>query len=99
MIRAVLLSTAAVLLTAAPALAQDEAAARRILEGTPLIDGHNDLPWALRQQHGNDPYAVDLTANLDASTARMTRRTFSPASLRISASVQPSAISAASRRG
>ena len=68
MIRAVLLSTAAVLLTAAPALAQDEAAARRILEGTPLIDGHNDLPWALRQQHGNDPYAVDLTANLDAST-------------------------------
>jgi len=68
MIRAVLLSTAAVLVTAIPALAQDEAAARRILERTPLIDGHNDLPWALRQQHGNDPHAVDLTANLDAST-------------------------------
>lgn len=67
MIRAVLLSTAAVLL-ALPAAAQDEAAARRILERTPLIDGHNDLPWALRQQHGNDPHAVDLTANLDAST-------------------------------
>ena len=69
MIRAVLLSTAAVLLTAAPALAQDEAAARRILEGTPLIDGHNDLPWALRQQHGADPHGVDLTTNLAASTA------------------------------
>ena len=68
MIRAVLLSTAAVLMTAVPAMAQDEAAARRILERTPLIDGHNDLPWALRQQHGNDPHAVDLTANLDAST-------------------------------
>ena len=68
MIRAVLLSTAAVLMTAVPAVAQDEAAARRILERTPLIDGHNDLPWALRQQHGNDPHAVDLTVNLDAST-------------------------------
>lgn len=69
MIRAVLLSTVAVLMTAAPALAQEEAAARRILERTPLIDGHNDLPWALRQTYGNDPHAVDLTANLDASTA------------------------------
>ena len=69
MIRAVLLSTAALLTAAAPAMAQDEAAARRILERTPLIDGHNDLPWALRQQHGNDPFAVDLTVNLDASTA------------------------------
>ncbi|MBU1383370.1 MAG: dipeptidase [Alphaproteobacteria bacterium] len=69
MIRAALLSTVAVLATAVPAAAQDEAAARRILERTPLIDGHNDLPWALRQQHGNDPFAVDLTTNLDASTA------------------------------
>jgi membrane dipeptidase len=68
MIRAVLLSTAALLAAAAPAMAQDEAAARRILERTPLIDGHNDLPWALRQGFGNDPHAVDLTANLDAST-------------------------------
>ena len=69
MIRAVLLSTAAMLAFVTPATAQDEAAARRILEATPLIDGHNDLPWALRQQHGNDPFAVDLTTNLDASTA------------------------------
>lgn len=68
MIRAVLLSTAALLAAAVPAAAQDEAAARRILERTPLIDGHNDLPWALRQGFGNDPHAVDLTANLDAST-------------------------------
>ncbi|HEY0598569.1 dipeptidase [Brevundimonas sp.] len=69
MIRAVLLSTAALIAAGTPALAQDEAAARRILERTPLIDGHNDLPWALRQQHGNDPHAVDLATNLDASTA------------------------------
>ncbi|HEX2802812.1 MAG TPA: hypothetical protein VHN55_02340, partial [Sphingomicrobium sp.] len=23
----------------------------RILKSTPLIDGHNDLPWALRENH------------------------------------------------
>ena len=39
-----------------------------ILKTTPLIDGHNDLPWALRQQYGNNVYAVDLTKNLAAST-------------------------------
>ena len=72
MIRTVLLTTVAAVLMAGPVLAQaadpGEARARRILERTPLIDGHNDLPWALRQNHGNDPHAVDLTANLDAST-------------------------------
>ncbi|KQY65118.1 MULTISPECIES: dipeptidase [unclassified Brevundimonas] len=73
MIRTVLLSTVAAVLIAGPVLAQTpdaagEARVRRLLERTPLIDGHNDLPWALRQGHGNDPYAVDLSANLDAST-------------------------------
>lgn len=70
MIRAAL---AAVLLaaTAQSAWAQTDPAedrVRQILKRTPLIDGHNDLPWALRQQHGNDPHAVDLTINLDATT-------------------------------
>ena len=70
MIRAALLATTAVALLAGAAAAQDagEARARRILERTPLIDGHNDLPWALRQGHGSDPHSIDLTANLDAST-------------------------------
>ncbi|MGH7026355.1 dipeptidase [Brevundimonas sp.] len=40
----------------------------QILHRTPLIDGHNDLPWALRQGFGNDPYRVDLTTNLEATT-------------------------------
>src|SRR5687767_15906842 len=33
----------------------------RILKRTPLIDGHNDLPWALRENHGNrvDGLATD----------------------------------------
>ena len=36
-----------------PAAAQTDAAlarARRILRSTPLIDGHNDLPWTIREQ-------------------------------------------------
>ena len=73
MIRTLLLSAAAVLL-AGPVMAQNvdaagQARVLRILRSTPLIDGHNDLPWALREHHGNDPYAVDLTTDLHASTA------------------------------
>ena len=74
MIRTLLLTTVAAVLTAGPVLAQavdeaGEARARRILARTPLIDGHNDLPWALRQGYGNDPQAVDLRTDLDGSTA------------------------------
>ncbi|WP_420478846.1 dipeptidase [Brevundimonas sp. FT23028] len=71
MFRTALLAAAALSAVALPAMAQSvsgEAQARRILERTPLIDGHNDLPWALRQGHGSDPYAVDLATDLDAST-------------------------------
>src|SRR5687768_8898030 len=71
MIRTALLSSVLLALTAGHAVAQTNAAEARVLQilrRTPLIDGHNDLPWALRQQHGNDPHAVDLTTNLDAST-------------------------------
>ena len=48
----------AAILTAAPASAQQPIDAKvqaridRILKRTPLVDGHNDLPWALRQDHG-----------------------------------------------
>ncbi|WP_122464759.1 dipeptidase [Brevundimonas lutea] len=55
------LAAAAVLAAAHPAAAQDEARVREILRTTPLIDGHNDLPWALRGEWGNDPYRADLT--------------------------------------
>lgn len=51
--------------TASPS---DLARARRILDRTPLIDGHNDLPWALRQNHGNDTHAVDLYQDLTAES-------------------------------
>ena len=46
----------AAVLLASPAAAQPiepatKARIDRILKATPLIDGHNDLPWALRQDH------------------------------------------------
>ena len=53
--RSVILS--AVLIISSPALPQQpidpqvQARIDQILEKTPLIDGHNDLPWALRQDH------------------------------------------------
>ncbi|HEV7352337.1 MAG TPA: dipeptidase [Brevundimonas sp.] len=73
MIRPVL-AAALLLGMAAPAFAQTpdrsspEARVERLLQRTPLIDGHNDLPWALRQGFGSDPHAVDLGADLSAST-------------------------------
>ena len=63
MIRHALLAAASVLAFAAPAAAQDRAAVLEILKTTPLIDGHNDLPWALRQTYNSDPYAIDLTGD------------------------------------
>ena len=38
--------------------AADWAKARRVLATTPLIDSHNDLPWAIRE-HGKPPRDVD----------------------------------------
>jgi membrane dipeptidase len=36
------------------------AAARQLLSQVPLIDGHNDLPWELRDACGGDLAAIDL---------------------------------------
>jgi membrane dipeptidase len=51
---------------AVPASAQQEpdpymARALRVLSGTPLIDGHNDLPWAIRESAA--PHDVAAPAN------------------------------------
>jgi membrane dipeptidase len=53
----------AVLLLAMPALAAESDAQRiaRILAQTPLIDGHNDLPWEIRERFGSDLNKVDLS--------------------------------------
>lgn len=55
---------------AAPSVALAQAPTRaelarvdRILRATPLIDGHNDLPWAIKSDHGNDLANVDLNSD------------------------------------
>src|SRR5689334_11629588 len=55
------------------ALAVEDAAAaraRRILETTPLIDGHNDLPWEIRDYEKSpmDVAAYDLRAKAPGQT-------------------------------
>ncbi|HEV2284777.1 MAG TPA: dipeptidase [Steroidobacteraceae bacterium] len=57
------LSLLPALLLAAPALAADNDAQRieRVLAQTPLIDGHNDLPWEIRTRFGSDLAKVDLS--------------------------------------
>ena len=56
-----------------PALAQDEQPDRRtpeeqrvraVLAATPMIDGHNDLPWQVRERWAGDATQLDLTADL-----------------------------------
>jgi membrane dipeptidase len=54
---------ALLLLVAQRAYAQDDqyhALAVKVLRETPLIDGHNDLPWTIREKAGRDVDAYDL---------------------------------------
>jgi len=53
------------LLLAAPLAAAPADAARvaRVLAQTPLIDGHNDLPWEIRTRFHSDLTAIDLAAS------------------------------------
>lgn len=50
----------------APARAADpaaEARIERILVQTPLIDGHNDLPWEIRERFNSDLSRIDLSVS------------------------------------
>jgi len=54
------------LATANPASAAGdnvEARVARVLAATPLIDGHNDLPWNIRTRFASDPAKIDLAAD------------------------------------
>jgi len=69
--RSAALAAALSVLTAGTVLAQtadNDARVRSVLRQAPVIDGHNDLPWALREGYGNDPRQVDLTTDLHGST-------------------------------
>ena len=55
---------------ATPANAQEiDRRLDRVLTQTPLIDGHNDLPWEIRERFGGDLAKVDLSANTAALPA------------------------------
>ena len=43
------------------------AAARDLLHRFPLVDGHNDLPWAIREQFGSDPVRARLSGPVGAT--------------------------------
>ncbi len=42
--------------------------AKDLLESTPLIDGHNDLPWLIREETGGDVIAFRLDRENDLDT-------------------------------
>jgi membrane dipeptidase len=50
----------------APAAKADRAAITAILKKTPLIDGHNDLPWEVRERFAGDLDKVDLSRSTAA---------------------------------
>ena len=60
----------AVMTIASPLAAQQPLDAKvqaridRVLKKTPLIDGHNDLPWALRQDHQQSVEGLESGTNL-----------------------------------
>src|ERR1700734_2091975 len=35
----------------------------QVLTQTPLIDGHNDLPWEIRERYKSDVAAIDLESD------------------------------------
>jgi membrane dipeptidase len=49
----------------APAAGTQHSAGRELLERFPVIDGHNDLAWALRQAGVPDPASIDIAAHVD----------------------------------
>jgi membrane dipeptidase len=62
---AVLLAGTAQAQTIDPAV---QARIDRILKATPLVDGHNDLPWELRDNHGSRVETTDFANGSDTRT-------------------------------
>jgi membrane dipeptidase len=44
-----------------------------MLDRFPLIDGHNDLPWEIREQFGGDLRAVDIAARVKSTQTDLPR--------------------------
>lgn len=54
-----------------PATSAENARFDRIARRTPLIDGHNDVPWAIRDDHAGNLDAVDLNTDTTRLTPPM----------------------------
>ena len=72
--RLLALTFLAVAVAVTPAGAQSDAVllarVRKVLRGSPLVDGHNDLPWRIREDsvHANDLEAYDLRGHAPGMT-------------------------------
>ena len=47
--------------------------ARALLRRTPLVDGHNDLPWAMREQAGYDLDLIDVATRVASTHTDLVR--------------------------
>jgi membrane dipeptidase len=63
-----MLALGAMAATAATAATEQERVAR-VLSQTPLVDGHNDLPWEIRERFGGDLSKLDLSVDTAALPA------------------------------
>src|SRR5271166_104928 len=70
MICAILALSIGALASGAAADSDYHARVARVLKATPLIDGHNDLPWEIRDRYKSDLAAIDLSAD----TSRLSLR-------------------------
>jgi membrane dipeptidase len=73
---ALLLACAALTLWQSANSQHDDAALERamsILQGAPIFDGHNDLPWVIRQKFGGDVegYDISVRAQYDTDLPRL----------------------------
>lgn len=72
--RQTLILSAILSLTAMPVSAQDNPEAQRVralLSQTPLIDGHNDLPWQVASRWAGNARQLDVTQDLSQLTPPM----------------------------
>ena len=58
-----LVSCLSLVATAASAADRTDARVDAVLTKTPVIDGHNDLPWNLRERFGSDLTKIDLASD------------------------------------
>ena len=67
------LALAGVLLATVVAAQDDWARALAVLEEAPIVDGHNDLPWVIREKFGGDVESHDISvyASYDTDIPRL----------------------------